>query len=82
VIARIRTGSRFKQFLCFVVINARCSRILPVVHVPQVEETTNEFVKLFTLNLLDRLCGLVVIIPDYRSGGPGLRHGATIFSEK
>jgi hypothetical protein len=30
----------------------------------------------------DRLCGLVVIVPGYRSRGPGSIPGATTFSEK
>jgi hypothetical protein len=30
----------------------------------------------------DRLCGLVVRVPDYRSTGPGSILGATRFSEK
>jgi hypothetical protein len=30
---------------------------------------------------MDRLCGLVVRIPDYRSRGQGLISGATKFSE-
>jgi hypothetical protein len=30
----------------------------------------------------DRLCGLVVKVPGYRSGGLGLIPGATRFSEK
>jgi hypothetical protein len=30
----------------------------------------------------DRLCGLVVRVPGYRSRGPGLIPGATKFSEK
>jgi hypothetical protein len=31
---------------------------------------------------LDRLCGLVVTVPGYRSGGPGSIPSATRFSEK
>jgi hypothetical protein len=31
---------------------------------------------------LDRLCGLVVRVIGYRSGGPGLIPGTTRFSEK
>jgi hypothetical protein len=31
---------------------------------------------------LDRLCGLVIRVPDYRSRGPGSIPGATRFSEK
>jgi hypothetical protein len=30
----------------------------------------------------DRLCGLVIRVPDYRSRGPGSIPGATRFSEK
>jgi hypothetical protein len=30
----------------------------------------------------DRLCGLVVRVPGYRSRGPGSIPGTTIFSEK
>jgi hypothetical protein len=30
----------------------------------------------------DHLCGLVVIVPGYRSRGPGSIPGATRFSEK
>jgi hypothetical protein len=32
--------------------------------------------------LMDRLCGLVVIVLGYRSGGPGSIPGTTRFSEK
>jgi hypothetical protein len=32
--------------------------------------------------LLDRLCGLVLRVPGYRSRGPGSIPGATRFSEK
>jgi hypothetical protein len=32
-------------------------------------------------NIDDRLVGLVVRVPGYRSGGPGLIPGATRFSE-
>jgi hypothetical protein len=31
---------------------------------------------------VDRLCGLVVRVPGYKSRGPGLIPGATRFSEK
>jgi hypothetical protein len=31
---------------------------------------------------VDRLCGLVVRVPGYRSTGPASIPGATIFSEK
>jgi hypothetical protein len=31
---------------------------------------------------IDRLCGLVVRVPGYRSGGPGSLPGPTRFSEK
>jgi hypothetical protein len=34
----IRAGSRFKRFLCFVLINVRCFRVPPGVRVPQVED--------------------------------------------
>jgi hypothetical protein len=34
------------------------------------------------LSNMDRLCGLVVRVPGYRSRGPGLISGATRFSEK
>jgi hypothetical protein len=39
---------------------------------------------LFALNLIpaDRLCGLVVRVPGYRSRGPGSILGTTRFSEK
>jgi hypothetical protein len=37
----------------------------------------------FTDNsVLDRLCGLVVRVPGYRSRGPGSISGATRFTEK
>jgi hypothetical protein len=36
----------------------------------------------FTGVKFDRLCGLVVRVPDYTSRGPGLILGATKFSEK
>jgi hypothetical protein len=32
--------------------------------------------------IVDRLCGLVVTVPGYRSRSPGLILGATRFSEK
>jgi hypothetical protein len=32
--------------------------------------------------ICDRLCGLLVRVPGYRSRGPGSIAGATIFSEK
>jgi hypothetical protein len=35
--ARIRVGSRFKPFLCFVLIDVRCLLLFSGVHVPQVE---------------------------------------------
>jgi hypothetical protein len=31
---------------------------------------------------VDRLCGLVIRVPGYRSRGPGSIPGATTFSEK
>jgi hypothetical protein len=31
---------------------------------------------------VDRICGLVVTVPGYRSRGPGSISGATRFSEK
>jgi hypothetical protein len=34
------------------------------------------------IEIMDRLCGLVVRVPGYRSGGSGSIHGATRFSEK
>jgi hypothetical protein len=34
------------------------------------------------IRVVDRLCGLVVRVPGYRSGGPGSHTGATRFSEK
>jgi hypothetical protein len=36
--ARIGAGSRFKRFLCSVMIDIRCSRVLSGVLVPQVED--------------------------------------------
>jgi hypothetical protein len=33
-------------------------------------------------SLMDRVCGLVVTVPVYRSKGPGSIPGATRFSEK
>jgi hypothetical protein len=36
----------------------------------------------FVLLSMDRLCGLVVRVPGYRSRGPGFIPGATTFSEK
>jgi hypothetical protein len=38
--------------------------------------------KFFIHNITDRLCGLVVRVTGYRSGGPGSISGATRFSEK
>jgi hypothetical protein len=35
-----------------------------------------------SLHSSDRLCGLVVRVPGYRSRGPGSIPGATRFSEK
>jgi hypothetical protein len=32
--------------------------------------------------MMDRLCGLVVTVPGYKSRGPGSIPGATRFSEK
>jgi hypothetical protein len=32
--------------------------------------------------IIDRLCGLVVGVPGYRFGGPGLIPGTSSFSEK
>jgi hypothetical protein len=37
---------------------------------------------MLTLKKRDRLCGLVVKVPGYRSTGPGSIPGATRFSEK
>jgi hypothetical protein len=34
------------------------------------------------ITLYDRLCGLVVRVPGYRSRGPGWISGTTTFSEK
>jgi hypothetical protein len=34
------------------------------------------------VSTIDRLCGPVVRVPGYRSGGPGSISGATRFSEK
>jgi hypothetical protein len=34
------------------------------------------------IKISDRLCGLVVTVPGYRSRDPGLIPGATRFSEK
>jgi hypothetical protein len=34
------------------------------------------------VSTIDRLCGLVVRVPGYRSRGPGLIFGATRFSEE
>jgi hypothetical protein len=36
---------------------------------------------IYLINVFDRLCGLVVRIPGYRSRGPGLIPSATRFSE-
>jgi hypothetical protein len=36
----------------------------------------------FCLHIIDRLCGLVVRVLGYRSGGPGSIPGTTRFSEK
>jgi hypothetical protein len=38
VSARIRAGSRFKRFLCLVLIYVRCFRVPPWVRVTQVED--------------------------------------------
>jgi hypothetical protein len=38
VCARIRAGSRFKRFLCFVSIHVRCLPVTVVVRVPPVED--------------------------------------------
>jgi hypothetical protein len=37
---------------------------------------------LYVMKEVDRLCGLVVRVPGYRSRGPGSIPGATRFSEK
>jgi hypothetical protein len=37
VSARIRAGSRFKRFLCFILIDVRCFRVLSGVRVPQLK---------------------------------------------
>jgi hypothetical protein len=37
---------------------------------------------LYMLKKVDRLCGLVVRVPGYRSSGPGSIPGAAKFSEK
>jgi hypothetical protein len=39
------------------------------------------YLKLYESNV-DRLCGLVIRVPGYRSRGPGSIPGATRFSEK
>jgi hypothetical protein len=43
---------------------------------------SNEITDLFMVYLMDRLCGLVVRFPGYRSIGAGSIPGATEFSEK
>jgi hypothetical protein len=40
------------------------------------------FQKLLEITPPDRLCGLVVRVPGYRSRGPGFTLGATRFPEK
>jgi hypothetical protein len=40
------------------------------------------FLWFLLLDVKDRLCGLVLRVPGYRSRGPGSIPDATIFSEK
>jgi hypothetical protein len=42
----------------------------------------NVYLILIYLWISDRLCGLVVRVPAYRSRGPGSMPGATRFAEK
>jgi hypothetical protein len=44
-------------------------------------ETKSVFIFLYSW-CIDRLCGLVVRVLGYRSGGPGSIPGTTIFSEE
>jgi hypothetical protein len=46
------------------------------------DKTSADENKLKIFNLKDRLCGLVVRVLGYRSGGPGSIPGTTRFSEK
>jgi hypothetical protein len=45
-------------------------------------ENVQTFVVLIYFIPYDRLCGLLVRVPGYRSRGPGSILGATTFSEK
>jgi hypothetical protein len=55
VSVRIRAGSRFKQFLCFVLIDVRYLRVLPGVHVPQTEDHCSRGHCFSIINLLQQL---------------------------
>jgi hypothetical protein len=59
----------------------------PSVGIVRSRNQTTEFSFFFfslilVLTVRDRLCGLVVRVLDYRSGGPGTIPGTTRFSEK
>jgi hypothetical protein len=56
--------------------------MLKIIDVSIIESSYFNIILKVIFRLVDRLCGLLVRVPGYRSRGPGSIPGATRFSEK